>query len=1509
MGGFITVAVGEPPGISIQPTNQTVSAGSNVILNAGIIGTGPFTYHWQCNGTNLDHLITTVAGGGPNVAGYGDGGPATNGYLSSPVGLLVDEQGNLLIADLANHRIRRVGRDGIITTLAGGNTNGFSGDGTAATNALLNSPDVIAMDPAGNIFIADSANQRVRRIDTNGIITTIAGSGAYGHWGDGGPATNAELTTLRGIAVDDRGDIFVADYNNMRVREISTNGIITTAAGNGAANRGGDGGPATNAGLPYPSGLTIDDTGNLFVCEDVIRRIDVNGVITTFAGSDVGYFAGDGGPATNAVLSGPTGTAVDSLGNVYIADTYNNRIRVVNTDGVISTIAGSSEYSAGGTLALATVLNNPCGLALDAAGNLFIADTGYGIVREMIAQGPVLALTNANFENSGNYSLVVTSPFGSVTSAAASLTVLSPPVISEQPNDQTETLGNGTELTVSATGTPPLGYQWFFEGVALAGQNGTSLDLASLAANESGGYYAEVSNLFGVTTSRVAQVVVGIPPVIAIPPTNLDLMLGAGCALAVTVSGTGPFTYQWRFHGTNIADAISTFAGNGTAGFSGDGGSATNASLSSPVGLAVDAAGNLFISDYGNSSVRRVDTNGIITTVAGNQISQFSGDGGPATNASLFQPRGLTFDRAGNLFIADYQNSRVRRVDTNGVITTVAGVGFNNNFGDGGLAFWAGVGYPIAVATDAAGDLFVVDNSHLQIRKIGPDGVISTVAGSGATGFSEDGTPATNAAMGSLTGLAVDHAGNLFLVDQSNQMIRKVGANGIITTVAGRAAPGNFGDGGAATNADLNQPYDVALDPAGDLVFSDLGNNRVRKVGANGIIFTIAGDSNAGFQGDQGPANLAELNVPAGLAADSAGNIYIADFANNRVRKLTAQGPTLAVDNFSLGNVGNYDVVVSSRFGSVTSSIATLTAILPPAIVAQQYEFVTVVAGGGTNLDISVTGTPPLAFQWYFGTRALPNQTNSTLQLVNAAPTDTGDYYLVVTNAIGSVTSAVITVSVGFAPTAEILPMGAFAVPGGNATLSAAVTGSGPLYYQWLFNGAGIAGEITTVAGTGAAAFTGDGGPATLATLSSPVGVTFDRRGNLFISDNGNNVVRKISTNGIITTVAGNGVARYAGDGGPATNASLSQPRGLVTDEAGDLFIADFANFRVRMVDTNGIITTVAGNGGNGYDGDGGPATNAALSLPIALARDSAGSLLIADYFDCHIRKVGTDGLISTVAGNGTTGYSGDGGPATNAALNLPSGLTVDPEGNIFIVDQYNQRVRKLGLNGVITTVAGNGVAGFSGDSGYATNASVSQPYDVMLDPFGNLLISDSANQRIRGLAPDGTITTVAGSGAVGFSGDGGLATAADMNTPSGMAMDAVGDVFIADYANNRVRKLTARGPTLTLGNITSTNFGNYSVVVTSPYGSVTSSVVTLVAALPPLRAAVGNGGLTVRLNGAPARQALVLESARSLAPPVNWQPVFTNAADASGNWAFTNANVQASPALYYRVTYHVTTQ
>jgi sugar lactone lactonase YvrE len=470
-------------------------------------------------------------------------------------------------------------------------------------------------------------------------------------------------------------------------------------------------------------------------------------------------------------------------------------------------------------------------------------------------------------------------------------------------------------------------------------QLNSTLTISSITATPSQGGKQEyvLGTISGCTVDGTTTNASGCTVPITFQPAYAG---NRGVSLQV-VTSAGTFAFGLNGIGTGPQVALTpgtmvTVAGNGTAGYSGDNGAATKAGLNNPNGVAVDSAGNLYIADHANNAIRKVSAGtGSITTVVGN--------GAASSSATLYAPYGVAVDSAGNLYIADTYNNVVREVSAGtGIITTVAGNGTAGYSGDGGAATSAELNTPIGVAVDGAGNLYIADNTKSRVREVSAGtGIITTVAGNGTTGYSGDGGAATSAELNAPTGVAVDGAGDLYIVDFGNNRIRKVSAgtgNRIITTVAGSGTAGYSGDGGLATNAELLNPYGVAVDSAGDLYIADSTNNRIREVSAGtGFISTVAGNGTGGYSGDGGASTSAELSGPSGVALDSAGNLYIADSGNNRVREVEVTiPPTLTFKTAT--NVGSTDsvdgpqTITVSNIGNATLTLATPTTGMNPSV-------------------------------------------------------------------------------------------------------------------------------------------------------------------------------------------------------------------------------------------------------------------------------------------------------------------------------------------------------------------------------------------------------------------------------------------------------------------------------------------------------------------------------------------------------------------------------------------------
>jgi sugar lactone lactonase YvrE len=899
-------------------------------------------------------------------------------------------------------------------------------------------------------------------------------------------------------------------------------------------------------------------------------------------------------------------------------------------------------------------------------------------------------------------------------------------------------------------------------------------------------------------------------------------------AAAVASAQTGPLANGY----------IYTYAGNGIQGYSGDGGAASTAELSWPRGVSLDAGGNLYIADTSNDRIRRVDAaSGIVTTVVGGTQGS-SGDGGPAISAELSYPEGVTSDAAGNLYIADTLNNRIRKVDAaTGIITAVAGNGTGGFGGDGGLATNALLDVPAAVALDTSGDIYVADTGNNCIRRVDAiTGIIITVAGDGNAGFSGDGGPATKAELTTPFGIAVDASGNLYI--PGDLRIREVSAaTAIITTIAGNGIQGYSGDGGPAVDAEFWDTEGVTVDTSGNLYIADTADGTIRRVSAaTGIIITVAGDGVDGYGGDGGPTTSAELHYPEDAALDGAGNLYIADTWNNRVRvvrpntpeittntTLTAVSTTLTVGQtltltatVTQASGGTPAGTVTFNNGTVSLGSATLngsgvaTLTFTPAVG----NYSVTASYGGSSTDSPSRSTPPdlvtvngIATTTSLSASAISLPVGQILTVtatVDAASGSTPTGTVTFLNGTTSLGSGSLNNS-GVATLAITPSVGSYSIIasyGGSTTDDA----SSSTAVSVSVTSASNSPNIYTFAGDGVLGYNGDGELATSAELNGSVQMAMDTNGNVYLADGYNHRIRKVfASTGTIATVAGNGTSGYSGDGGPAIDAELENPNGVAIDAAGNIYISD-SFFTIRKVDAaTGIISTIVGDGVQ-YQGPvicgSGLAINVEIYSPTTIALDHAGNIYFAEGNDiCKVEAA--TGIISRFAGDvgGGSGYSGDGGPATSAELNFPLAMTLDTSGNMYIADTDNQRVRRIdAVTGIITTVAGNGGGGpdggYSGDGGPATSAELSDPEGVALDADENLFVSSvytwrvTDGSRVRRVdARTGVITTYAGNGNMGFSGDGGPANDAELSGPTGLMVDANNNLYIADAnANNRIR-------------------------------------------------------------------------------------------------------------------------
>ncbi|MFZ4584145.1 MAG: hypothetical protein ACOYNI_02865 [Acidimicrobiia bacterium] len=1338
--------------------------------------------------------MTVVAGNGARAT-TGDGGPATSASINQPNGVVVDSNGDLFIAETGGARIRRVVTStGLIytyvssglnnprhlavdssnnlyiannalyritkvsysatttsypltgTNIVGTGSAGSTGDGGASNAAAVGQMYGVAVDSSNNLYIADTQYHVIRRVaaplDGTGIISTIAGlASTAGSTGDGGASNAARLSSPYGLSIDSSGNLLIADGGNAKIRRIATpltgSGLISTVAGAGTpTGYSGDGGAATSAKMNAPIGV-VAGTGSTFWVSDssnqVIRYVNASGVISTVAFGGTGVSAGDGGQAAAAQLVGQnTGSTAPSVpiatdntrGFLYVADFY--RVRRVNlSTGVISTYAGTmgSAGTAGdGGAATSATLGNVAGLAVDqTSGDLYIADSGNHRIRKVtFSTGVITKIAGTGGANVTNDGAV-----------SGTSTISSPYQLA---------LTSSGDLLVAETGAHKI-------RKISAPLDGTGI-LSTFMG--SGTACSGAANSCNSAT-----------------PTSVNLNAARGVAVAPNgdVYVADSSNHRVRKVSGGVASVV---VGTGSASSTGDGGPGYGATTRSPQMLAVDTSGNVFFTENGSGTyrLRKLDTSGTVTTIAGTTTSQVWGDTGPASMASFVSPYGVAIDASTNVYVSDSSAYSVRKIQN--VAASGAGVISTAVFGAGSGLSLAGLQYSVNRLTVAGTSAYFLDYSPTGtnaaiLRKLDlATNALTVVAGNNVNQASGDGGLATAASLNGLVnhdgGVARDSAGDLYIA--SGNSIRKVVlSTGLIYTyatlpssyvneiafdssdnlfVAGPnsnyiwripagtaqmywpitvgashvfagtgtacAASSTCGDGGAATSANVT-PYGLAVNTAnGDLYFTDNANgNRIRKI-SGGTVTNFAGSATGATGNAEGTGAAATFNAPKGLAINS-GYLYVADQGNHRVRRvLLSSGATSAyAGSGTSGNQGDAGAATAARLSS--PSCVTFDSSNNAYICDQS-------KGASRKVDTTTncSGGPCI----------------STVIAVNSTSASLGDG--------GQATSA---------------------IPGsGSNRLPTAIDRARNLLYV-----AGLAtirqvnlttGVITRYGGatTAGGSSTGDGGQATAAGFNSIQALMVDQStGDLYVSDG--HGVRKITySSGVVSKVAGTYTAGSTGDNGASSSASVSSPRQLALDANGNLLIADSGNNKVRRVATplngNGIITTWAGTGTScaTFAGAAGSSscesatpTSIALTAPTGLASDATGNVYIGDTANWKVYKVTAAGVASVFAGSGVNGTTGDGLAATSARVGSVSAIATDSGGNVYFGDIGQYNVRRVDSYGVISTVvgvSGNAVTGFFGDGGFATVARTGTPWGLALDASGNLYLGDYTVARIR---------------------------------------------------------------------------------------------------------------------------------------------------------------------------------
>jgi sugar lactone lactonase YvrE len=1057
---------------------------------------------------SFDNVFMQLIAGASSVGYSGDNGPATEAQIQTLIPW-VDSVGNVYLPDSGNNRIRKINSGGIITTFGGTGLDSTTGLGGSITAVDFHVPVSIVGDIAGScLYISDLRYVWKYSFNTNIIaVFAHAPGAAAGFSGDGGQASSAQLNTLGGLWLTTDDVLYIADFNNNRIRKVAAN-IITTVVGSG--NQGGfsgNGGFATSAVLNGPNGVYMDSQGKLFIADyynNRIRSVATNQIITTFAGSGApNPFNGDNIPALAANIPNPWDVKGDTLGNIFISDYGNCIIRMVDTKGIISTLFGTSGVCglSSGLTSRSSTIYNPLGIWVDSDSNIYFTD-----------------------KISVHRSVVVSSPTSQPSRRPSSQPSQQP---SSSPSYHSRSFENVFMQVVAGVGS-----------FGTTGDNGPATDAQIRSyipcVDTVGNVYiptdlenrvrkvdttGTITN-FGGTGSLSTAGAAG--PILSVSFFHPQCIVGDTAGVSLYISDA---RYVWRYEfSSNI---VAVFAGNPAAGFSGDNGPGFAAALFNPIGLWFTTSGSLYIADAHNQRIRKVSS-GIITTVVGSGpigagLGSFSGDNGPATSAKLRSPSGVYMDSVGNLFIADQDNYRVRRVDTNNIITTFAGTGVLTPFnGENIPATSANIYLPVDIKGDTLGNIYIADNGYCVVRLIDRNGIISNLFGSqGVCAFTAGISPRSSAVR-SVNGLWIDSLSNIYFSDAAS-LRRSVVlspssapsgqpsthpttySNVFMRLIAGTASLGHTGDNGQATSAQIysRMPY---VDSIGNIYVPDFQYSYIRKISNTGIISTMGGDGTVSTAGIGGPISSVTFSNPYSIVGDKAGSfLYISD----------------------------------SKY-------------------IWKYFF-------STNI-VSV----------YAGSR--------TLEL----------------------------------------------------------------------------------------GFSGDGGQASLAQFCNPSGLWLTTAGDLYVADVANHRIRKIVSSGIITTVAGSGAGPYGGDGGAATLATLNYPVAVYVDTVGKQFITDYQNYRIRLVDTNNIITTIAGNGRTGpWNGDNIPALTANMNGPYDAKGDSLGNIYIAICGSCSVRTLNSNtGILSTLFGTDNDCGFSPGLVTRRSSLECTLGLWLDDRANIYISDK-----------------------------------------------------------------------------------------------------------------------------------------------------------------------------------------------------------------------------------------------
>ncbi|MES2474666.1 MAG: choice-of-anchor Q domain-containing protein [Verrucomicrobiota bacterium] len=1383
---------------------------------------------------------------------------------SPDVGAVETEAGSYTVTGLTLHtRVPSADSDGVfemstdpdflpvVSTFAGTGVAGMT-DGTRATAQFAN-PSAVATDALGNTFLADAGNHRIRMIDPAGNVSTIAGKGPFSGLANG-PGPDAEFAFPSSVAVGPDGNVYVTDTFNHRicklVRPTVAGGIwmVETLAGpTTPGNAGFLNQTGSAARFNHPYGLTVDSAGNVYVADAAnhrIRKITASGGVSTFAGSGIQGLQ-DSATPSSARFDFPE--ALVLVGNaLYVVDTGNHSIRKIaiagNLAADVTTFAGSGIAGFTDGTGAGADFNSPSGITADAAGILYVTDGQNHSIRSVITSDlsldyrkvtTVAGTGSAGLTNGKANVAQFRAPTGVTVDSAGNL------IVADHENHLLRRIIIQNTEIVSVADSGDLNAAGLQQVSAILDADALGLDPGAIY------YFRWVSSNGTVQSLGQRFTLHELPLVTTLPADNLT---PTTALLHATVDPKANPT-EVRFEYSTDPDMLAPYRVSTLAG-------STAAGLAGTSGIAGDGNGGSFVTDRAHHRILHITATGAISTVAGSGAAGFGQ--GLGTAASFEDPAGLAIDGDGNLYVADEGNHCIRKITPAGLVSTFAGSGVAG-FGDGPKASALFL-YPAGVAVDAAGDVFVADTGNHRIRKISAStGEVSTIAGTGVVGFSADG-PAEFALFSSPRGIAVDAAGTrVWVADTGNHSLRLLFANSAFT-LAGNGSAG-FADG-LGSDGRFSSPTGVAVDESGDAFVSDLGNHRIRRVELTGETVTLAGSGIAGTVNSpllgNGliPATATQLNAPSAIAIDSFGRLFVAQ--TDRVREVSrdAAVPTLTLAPRATGS-GEQPVQAS---------------IPQPLLPGSTYYFRAV----ATNYRGTATGetldflTPQAAITVSTDGLAIAHQQASP---VNFGETPTGQPVIlpIVVSNPGSYALHLsgVTLPVGYqlsggpwtiAPLDSItLNVTLSATSAGNFPGNVAILSDAPGQSTFSFPISGVVLDPPTVTTLAATDVTGQsatlnaqvnplGSPTTVwfewsldpefdavtvgtraSTLDHPAGLATDSAGNLYIADTAHHRIVKVAVDGTESIFAGTGVAGFTD--GPGASAQFNEPIGIAVSSTGIVFVADSKNHRIRAITLAGNVSTFAGLGTAGFT-DGVPAA-ARFNLPSGLALASNGTLLVADRANHRIRKIALDGNVSTLAGLTTAGS--DNGAANVARFDNPLGIAVAAAGFTYVTEASSHAIRQIAADGSTSIFAGSATnAGMANATG--SSARFSNPTGLAMLADGRLLVADTGNHQIRAISPAGEVATFAGDGISGS--DDGLGEVARFDQPISLSTTPTGDVFVGEMTQSTLREITS---TQVLVQVSSGLTGTTALAIQSPLAGLAPGNVHYFRAI-----ATNGGGTTV---------------------------------------------------------------